>query len=61
MTVSSEELQQIHNEGQEAGSEGQIFGEPWPGVFESHEDFQAREEAWKQGWENGVNNQPDSK
>ena len=54
----SNEKEDWHNKGQEDGSQGRIgpWNEPWPRIFEDSEDFREREEAYKEGWENGVNN-----
>jgi len=58
MTITPEEIQKSHNEGQKDGSEGRVgpLSEPWPSIFEEKEDFRAREEAYKKGWDNGNEN-----
>lgn len=58
MTVSSEDLQEAHNAGQEYGASGQfsIFAGAKYILFEATEDTAAREEKFWEGVENGRKN-----
>ena len=61
MAVDKETLDRWHSEGQKDASEGRssTLNGPWAGAFESHEDWQARNDAYEAGRENAENNPPE--